>query len=350
MEPIHGGDWAGYKAEYGGDPLDFSASISPLGLPEGVRRAAEAALATADRYPDPLCRALREALSEYHGVPSGRLACGNGASDLIDRVVRALRPQKAAVPAPGFGEYARALREAACTFTALRLNEADGFRLTEETVRRLPINCDLLFLCNPNNPTGLLTEPGAVRALLSRSRETGMVLVADECFLDFTEHPERESLIRELESCPRLIILRAFTKTWAMAGLRLGYVLCGSEAIAQRIQTCGQPWPVSSVAQAAGLAALREQAYLRRLRNMITAERERMIPALEELGLRVIPGQANFLLFYSEDRRLAEKMRDRAILIRDCRNFEGLRPGWYRVAVRKPEENSRLLRVLREVS
>ena len=349
MKPIHGGDWAGYQAEYGTLPLDFSASVSPLGLPEGARRAAEEALLTADRYPDPLCRRLRAALAECHGVPAGQIVCGNGASDLIDRLCRALRPRKAAVLAPGFAEYSLALQAAGCAVTSLALKEAEDFRLTEETLHALPPDCDLLFLCNPNNPTGLLADRTLLRELLSRSRETGMVLAVDECFLELTELPRRESLAGELAQTPGLVILRAFTKSYAMAGLRLGYALCGSEALARRIQTCGQPWPVSSMAQAAGLAALGEEEYLQAVRTLVTAERRLMIPALGDLGLRVLPGEANFLLFFSENVRLAENLKPRGILIRDCRNFEGLGPGWYRIAVRTAEENSRLLRTLQEV-
>ena len=347
MELIHGGDWAGFEMEYGTRPLDFSASISPLGLPEGARRAARDALADAERYPDPLCRALRQALAAYHDVPADSIVCGGGAADLIWRLCRTLRPKKAALFVPGFAEYERALAFEDCEIARLPL--PGDFRLTADAAALVPPDTELVFLCNPNNPTGLLAEQSALQALLELCRTRGMTLTVDECFLDFCADPAEHSLVGALAGTPGLVILKAFTKTCAMAGLRLGYALCGRAALAERLCGCGQPWPVSAPAQAAGVAALRDEEYVKRLRALITAERRRLIPALEALGLRVIPGEANFLLFYAGDPTLADALRARGILIRDCRSFDGLTAGWYRIAVRTGEENDRLLTALGEV-
>lgn len=349
MKRIHGGDWAGFESEYGKAPLDFSASISPLGLPEGVRQAAIRALESADRYPDPLCRGLRAALAEYHGIPAGNIVCGSGASDLIYRLSRVLKPKKAAVFAPGFLEYALALRESGAAVTEILLAEKDEFCLTQNEVRQIPRDCELLFLCNPNNPTGLLTDRGTLAALLKRCRERGTILAVDECFLDFCENAAEHSLIRGMSEYPNLVILRAFTKTYAMAGLRLGYALCADAVLAERLRSSGPPWAVSVVAQETGIAALCEADYVNQLRALITVERRRMQTALQDLGLRVIPGQANYLLFQSPDTALAEKLRQRGILIRDCSNFAGLTTGWYRTAIRTAEENNALMKAIGEV-
>ncbi len=348
MKFKHGGDWASFESEYGKAPLDFSANISPLGLPEGVRAAALRALETADRYPDPLCRRLRAALSKYHGIPVDRIVCGNGASDLIYRLCRVLKPKRAAVFAPGFAEYALALREVGCTVTEIPLS-AEGFRLTETQVSRIPQETELLFLCNPNNPTGLLTERETLSAILDRCRERGTVLCVDECFLDFCENAADHSLVPALSAYPNLVVLRAFTKTYAMAGLRLGYALCADAALAEKLQSNGPPWAVSNLAQAAGIAALCEEDYVNHLRALITAERGRMAKALEALGLRVIPGEADFLLFQSPDAALGEKLRRRGVLIRDCADFTGLTADWYRTAIRTAAENDVLLKTIGEV-
>ena len=349
MKLVHGGDWAGFETEYGRAPLDFSANISPLGLPAGVKAAAAAALETADRYPDPLCRELRAALAEFHGVDKECIVCGNGAADLIFRLCRTLRPKRAAVLCPGFAEYEQALRGEDCDITRVFLPEEEDFRLTKTLSGRLPGEAELLFLCNPNNPTGLLTKRETLLEILKRCRQTGTILAVDECFLDFCERGAEYSLVPLLRDFPELVILRAFTKTYAMAGLRLGYVLCGSAALAERLQRCGQPWPVSHVAQAAGVAALRETGYVENLKALIFAERPRVTAALMALGVRVLPGEANYLLFESADAALAEKLRARGVLIRDCANYPGLRPGWYRTAIRTREENDALLRALGEV-
>ena len=347
MELIHGGDWAGFEMEYGTRPLDFSACISPLGLPEGARRAAREALADAERYPDPQCRALRQALAAHHGVPADSIVCGGGAADLIWRLCRTLRPRKAALFVPGFAEYERALAFEDCEIVRLPL--PGDFRLTADAAALVPPDTELLFVCNPHNPTGLLAEQSALLSLLERCRARGMTLAVDECFLDFCADPAKHSLVGALAGTPELVILKAFTKTYAMAGLRLGYALCGRAALAERLCGCGQPWPVSVPAQAAGTAALQDECYVNQLRALVTAERRRLIRALEALGLRVIPGEANFLLFYAGDPNLADALRARGILLRDCRNFDGLTAGWYRTAVRTEEENDRLLTALREV-
>ena len=287
---------------------------------------------------------LRAALSERHGVNPARIVCGAGAADLIDRLARVLRPKHALIPVPTFTEYERALRSAGCPVEHFPLPE--DFHLPAGFPDAFTPETDLIFLCNPNNPTGLLTEPALLRQCAAR----GVTLVVDECFLDLTEEPSRYTIVPLLEEYPRLVILRAFTKTYAMAGLRLGYALCGSAETAQALRDCAQPWSVSVPAEAAGLAALKETAYEREVRAFLRTERARMLRALAALGFRAVPGQANFLLFFSEDTSLAQRLRGRGILLRDCRDFPGLAPGWYRAAIRKREENDALLKALGEVT
>ena len=132
MKLVHGGDWAGYRAEFGRDALDFSANVSPLGLPAGVAAAITAALPMADRYPDPLCRDLRTALAEAEGVPAEQILCGNGAADLIFRLALALRPRRALLPAPTFAEYAAALDTVGCTVKRVFLQEESDFAVTDD--------------------------------------------------------------------------------------------------------------------------------------------------------------------------------------------------------------------------
>lgn len=349
MTEKHGGDWAGFQTEYGSLPLDFSANVSPLGLPAGVREAAARALDDADRYPDPLCRKLRARIAEKHGVPAAQIVCGNGAADLIYRICRAVRPRRALLTAPDFGAYGSALRAENCEIRTVIRPASEDFRLDPDRLREAMDGAELLFLSNPNNPSGLLTEKATLRRILERCAEVSCVPVIDECFMDFSAHPEENSLIPELRCWPDLVILKAFTKTYAMAGLRLGYALCGNASLAERIQNEGQPWPVSNVAQEAGAAALKNENYVNQLRLLISSERQRMIRAMETLGLCVLPGAANYLLFRCREEDLEKKLRERGILIRDCSSFEGLSAGWFRIAIRTGEENDRLLGALREV-
>ena len=348
MELVHGGDWAGYRAEFGCDALDFSANVSPLGLPAGVAAAITNALPTADRYPDPLCRELRAALAGAEGVPADWILCGNGAADLIFRLALAVRPRRALLPAPTFAEYEAALQTVGCAVQRVFLREENEFAVTEEFIDAVTPETDIVFLCQPNNPTGQVTPPALVERLVRRCAECGAVLVVDECFLDFLPDRDAWTAKQLLRDAPQLIILKAFTKLYAMAGVRLGYALCGDAALLEKMRGAGQPWAVSSLAQAAGLAALQETAYADAVRALIAEQRPRMAAGLRALGLRVMDGQANYLLFRATP-DLGEKLRRRGAVVRSCANYPGLDAAWYRTAVRTAEENTRLLQIMGEI-
>ena len=175
MELVHGGDWAGYRAEFGRDALDFSANVSPLGLPAGVAAAITAALPMADRYPDPLCRALRTKLAAAEGVDTAQILCGNGAADLIYRLALALRPRRALLPAPTFAEYAAALETVDCDVQRFLLREEKDFAVTDGFVDAIDDSTDAVFLCQPNNPTGQVTPLVMVQKLLRRCADCGAV-------------------------------------------------------------------------------------------------------------------------------------------------------------------------------
>ena len=348
MELVHGGDWAGYRAEFGCDALDFSANVSPLGLPAGVAAAITNALPTADRYPDPLCRELRAALAGAEGVPADWILCGNGAADLIFRLALAVRPRRALLPAPTFAEYEAALQTVGCAVQRVFLREENEFAVTEKFIDAVTPETDIVFLCQPNNPTGQVTPPALVERLVRRCAECGAVLVVDECFLDFLPDRDAWTAKQFLRDAPQLIILKAFTKLYAMAGVRLGYALCGDAALLEKMRGAGQPWAVSSLAQAAGLAALQETAYVGAVRALIAEQRPRMAAGLRALGLRVMDGQANYLLFRATP-DFGEKLRRRGAVVRSCANYLGLDAAWYRTAVRTAEENTRLLQIMGEI-
>ena len=203
-------------------------------------------------------------------------------------------------------------------------------------------------MCQPNNPTGQVTPPELVQKLLRRCAACGAVLVVDECFLDFL--PDRDALTakRLLHDASNLIILKAFTKLYAMAGVRLGYALCGNAALMGKMRAAGQPWAVSSLAQAAGLAALGETAYADCVRNLIAEERPKLAAGLRALGLYVVGGRANYLLFQAPA-DFGETLRRRGAVVRSCANYPGLDGSWYRTAVRTNAENQKLLQIMGEV-
>lgn len=338
---VHGGDWMSYRERFGRDALDFSANVSPLGLPEGVAQAIRDALPLADRYPDPLCRTLRAALSRAEGVPQERILCGNGAADLIFRLVWAVKPHKALVTAPTFAEYASALDTVGCEVKRFFLDETNDFAPTDALVDAMDESIDMVFLCQPNNPTGQPVDRVLCQAVLDDCARRGALLVMDECFVDLLDDGASYTLKGRLD-CPNLLILKAFTKTYAMAGLRLGYCLSSNTALLEAMTQCGQPWSVSSVAQAAGIAALKEDAYRAELRQLIAQERPRLAEGLRALGCTVPGSFANFI-FFSSRPGLDDALRQKGILIRSCANYPGLDQHDYRIAVRTAPDNDALL-------
>lgn len=349
MELIHGGDWAAYLRQYGRMAVDFSANISPLGMPEGVRTAAMQALQMADCYPDPRCWKLREALAKHLQVDMEWIVCGNGAADLIFRLMLVLRPEKILLLAPCFAEYEQAAHLCDSQLLYYALSEERDFRITSNILQWITPQVSALVLCEPNNPTGICTERALLLRIMEKCAQCGTILIVDECFIDFLADPQSHSLQAWLKTCPNLIILRSFTKLYAMAGLRLGYCLSANQALLGRIQRCDQPWPVSTVAQAAGTAALRERDYVQQLRALIAEERPFLQESLSRLGCRVWPGQANYLLFRSPIPELGALMQQRGFLLRSCANYRGLTPADYRIAVRSHTDNVRLIRSMGEI-
>ena len=349
-EYTHGGDIVGARAVWKGELLDFSANLNPLGMPEPVRKAAEDAVREAVHYPDPLCRELRAAIARRDGVTPEQVLCGNGAADLIFRLAFSRRPRRVLVTAPTFSEYQDAVLAAGGEMVYHYLTPENDFGLTPAVLDDLDDSLDMAFFCTPNNPTGRLIDRDLILRILERCREKGIRAVVDECFLSLSDPGERMSLAGELERFPDLVLLRAFTKSYAMPGLRLGYCLSADAALLDGLSRCAQPWSVSGPAQAAGLAALAESEHPARARRLIAVERAWLAGQLRTMDLRTFPSLANYILFQAAGRSdLKERLLKHGVLIRSCANYVGLGSDYYRVAVRPHRENEGLIRAMREV-
>lgn len=345
----HGGDLVAAQREYGGVVLDFSANLNPLGMPEKVRAAAERAVAGACAYPDALCRTLRAGIALRDRVSQEQIVCGCGAADLIFRLAFSLRPRHALLTAPTFSEYEAALGAAGCGVRRHPLREEADFALTGDVLDALTREVDLCFLCSPNNPTGREIPAPLMEEILGRCRDLGILLVVDECFLDLSDGAG-PGLAPRIGEYPDLVLLRAFTKSYAMPGLRLGYCLTHNEGLREKLYAGAQPWAVSGPAQAAGLAALECPDWPERARRLIEVERPFLAGGLTALGVKVYPGQANYLLFRADGiGDLKQRLLARGVLVRSCANYHGLGPDYYRIAVRTRPENERLLRAVEEV-
>ncbi|MFR3949129.1 MAG: pyridoxal phosphate-dependent aminotransferase [Ruminococcus sp.] len=281
-------------------------------------------------------------MAEYENTKPDQVICGNGAAEVIFSLCRAVNPRRALVPAPTFAEYQQALYSVDCQVEFFLLDGKKGFVLEENFLQALTEEIDIIFLCNPNNPTGLLVEKPLLEKILKRCQELNILMAVDECFLDFVPSPEKYTLKEYLETYDNLFLLKAFTKRYAMAGVRLGYGLCGNKGLLEKMEGVCQPWNVSSMAQAAGLAALQEREYVEKGRQVIFQELAYLKEELTALGYPVYPSRANYV-FFTGPADLYEKLEQKKILIRDCSNYTGLSKGYYRVAVKKHEENQQLV-------
>ena len=287
---VHGGDiYSDPSLKQNKEMLDYSANINPLGIPAGVARALKNAVTDCVNYPDPFCRELRAGLSRYFSLPAEMIYCGNGAADV-------------------------------------------------------------LVLCNPNNPTGKLMDKELLLRVLRHCEELHIPLLVDECFMDFVKDEDKYSLVDQVAGHPKLIILKAFTKIFAIPGVRLGFCLTSDAALMDKLYACGQDWNVSVLAQAAGVAALDETDYLEETRELIAVEKAYLVAQLRLIKLQVFEGAANYLLIKTtHNYPWPEKLKKHHILIRDCSNFRGLSAGYYRIAVKTRRDNRKLIKIMKEL-
>ena len=338
------------RFEHGGDVyshpgvVDFSASLNPLGMPDGVQAALREGVGSFDVYPDMSCRAFVRAIAEREQVPASYVLACAGATDALSRVCSALRPRRSLVCSPGYSGYEQAIEQAGGEVSRHFLLESDGFSCNA-VPGAVAGGVEALFLANPNNPTGLTVEPDLLERIVSEAAARDVRVVLDESFIDFTDEV---GAARLLDSFENLVIVKSLTKMYAIAGVRVGYMLCSSASMLQACAAAGQPWAVSTPAQLAGTAALSDSGFCDRTRTYVNARRGELAAGLSQLGLKVVPGKANYLLFKCA-RSLYEPLLERGFLIRRCENFAGLDGRWYRVAVRTREENAALIAALKEV-
>lgn len=330
----HGGDVYRNPIEY-----DFSINVNPLGMPLASIQAAHEGVVLTGRYPDYKAEQLCHAIAKAKQIPADRIIPGNGAAELL-YVFGQTIPEKALTIAPTFTGYAEAVA-------------AGGGELTyasdeQELLAKMDDSIRLVFLCNPNNPTGTLFTREQILRVLAKAEAMQAYVCVDECFLPFLEEEASYSMLPYLAKHPRLLVLRAFTKIYCMAGLRLGYLACGDTELQSRIRAKLQPWNTSIPAQLAGIAALSDTEYLAKTRENLQAERAYLVPRLRELVAEVYDGYGNFLLFRDEP-DLKERMLEVGVLIRACGDFEGLDDTYFRIGIRSHSENQEFIRRLAHV-
>ena len=351
--PVHGGIKPAELRALGLRPqdcLDFSASVSPLGPPDGV--AAAIAAVNLAAYPDPHCLELTEAIARRHrrdGVAPANIIVGNGSTEIIHLLARAYiaAPPPGCSPSallltPTYGEYDGAVRLAGGSLiTQDAVRSPAGFRWDIDaaaatlTARRPA----LAFICNPNNPTGALLEPDDLSRLAEAARAAGALLVVDEAYINLSERHNDATALRLAAGSP-VIALRSMTKDYALTALRLGYAVAPPPVIA-RLAAWQPDWSVNGLAQAAGIVALADDAYLPRARAAVAASRQCLTGRLAALGIRCYPAAANFVLASVGDAAgLRAALMRRGLFVRDCASF-GL-PDCIRIGLRPVPDCIRL--------
>ncbi len=349
IRPIHGGNlaWAAALADCPPQKiLDFSANINPLGPPKSVITAIGENIGKITAYPDTDYRELRAAIAEVHQIDPQWVLPGNGVSELLTWSGWELAKQElTCILTPAFNDYWRCLR--AFNAKIIKCPVVPGENFADLPVPSLPVYYTQpgLLLNNPHNPTGLLFDRQTISFYL---KEFGLVVV-DESFMDFLPPQEQQSVISLVKDYPNLVVLRSMTKFYSLPGLRLGYAIAHPDRL-QRWQKRRDPWPVNTLAAAAGVAALKDKYFQQQTWDWLSKARKKLFHDLAKLpGLTPIQSSVNFLLIRSEKSCIEIQetlLKNNHILIRDCLSFPELGDRYFRVSVRSQEDNKRLVQAL----
>ena len=317
--------------------LDFSTSINPLGMPEAVARMLSGAANLAVDYPDEHARMLECAAAAYAGISADMVVAGNGATELIHNICRDMPGRRVLVPAPGFGEYAAAAR-----LCGSPVSEYEG-----GVPAHMPRN-GCVFVCNPSNPTGMLTGRDTILEAASEAARTDSMLVVDECFIEMTPGRD-ESVVPYAGQHENMVVLRSLTKSFGLAGLRVGYGIADPD-ISARLRNIRMPWSVNALAQAAGIESLSHPEHLEAARHIIHQETDRLYTAMLDMdGLKPQHTDTNYMVAGTADPApvVVERLLEQNILVRDCSSF-GM-DHHIRISAKTPDKNKILLDALRNV-
>lgn len=345
--------------------LDYSSNINPYGLPENLKKEIFEKLFVLERYPDPDYIELREKIAEKNNLNIENIIVGNGATEIIFLFMKILSPKKVLIVSPTFGEYERAIKASTLADDSLEINyfelkEAENFVLNIKNLEtELENNYDLLILCNPNNPTGQFLKLKKIEEILKICEQKNTKLFVDEAFVEFVEDWENESIINSKENKENLFVIRAFTKFFAIPGLRLGYGICFNNNLLKKMLEKKEPWSVNNIADLAGKTVLDDENYIQKTKEWIKDQKKYMYENLNKIeGLRAYKTEVNFILLKIEDnllekgldvKNLRKKMLEKGILIRDASNFIYLNKHYFRLAIKDKLNNEKVIETLTSI-
>ncbi len=358
IDKIHGGNiWPYFKARGGSLEnriIDFSANINPLGLSPGIKEAISKNIGSLMYYPDPDSKGLKKIISVLHGINQSNILVGNGSIELIHLIPRVIKAKNALIVGPTFSEYEFAVRSSRATPFFAQALECDDFRIDPLKIKKSIPKADLIFLCNPNNPTGYLIPKNELLDIFYICKKYNTALVIDEAFIDFLPNEKKVTLLAEAAKYSRLFVIRSLTKFFALPGLRLGYLI-GQRRVIEHLAKFQYPWNVNSLAQAIAGDIFKSAGYINLSKKFIAGEKEYLFSNLNGInGLKVYSPTANFIFCKLENSkirdsaRLNDRLRKDGITIRCCHNFRGLDGRFFRAAVRTRSENQWLIACLKK--
>ncbi len=327
---------------------DFSANLNPLGPPRWLRAVISANIGTLAAYPDPDCHELGAAIARHNQVEQSEVLVANGASELLYLLPRVLNKRHALIPVPAYADYQHPAALSGMEITLLPTSAADGFRLDMAQLEAALRPDQIVFIGQPNNPTGVCNDSAALRQLALDHPQT--VFIIDESFIDFVTNA---ASLRQRRPA-NVVVVQSLTKSYAIAGLRLGYAIADKTVISA-LRAAQPEWSVNTLAQAVGIRALADADYLANSRAFIAAQRQQLYQLLNEIpALHLFDSSANFILARLEHPRLdvaqlAAATLQHGIAIRECVNFAGLDKRYLRLAVRNSAEQQRLAHVLKTI-
>ena len=329
--------------------LDFSANINPLGMPTSVKKAIIEGVDEAEKYPDITYFELKSAIGEFEKINKENLILGNGAAEVLFNIVRGINPKNSLILAPTFSEYEESTKALNGNITYYVLKEENKFYIKEDILDYIENELDLLFICNPNNPTGVITEKSLLVKILIKAKKNNVIVLIDESFLDFIE--DDLSMIAYINEYENLVIIKSLTKFFALPGIRIGYGICGNMELKEKIERISPAWNINIFAEIATKTALKDENYIINSINYIKDEKKYLYNELKKIdGLKVYEPSVNFILLkIQKNINLKNELLKNNILIRSCNNYEALNNSYFRIAVRTHEENSILIKNLRNI-
>ncbi len=329
--------------------IDFSSNVNPLGFPSSITKIINKNRSLLSVYPDPSSLKLRNDLQKYTSIKKNQIIVGNGATEIIYNFCKVFlhKDSDVLIPIPTFGEYEIASRLSGSKMTFFKtMNLNKNISEFQDLIKKT--NC--IFVCNPNNPTGILISKNNLLKILESAYNKSTLMFLDECFIELVPN-SNESLVQYLKEFDNLFILRSLTKSFGLAGLRIGYGL-GNKKIIDVLQRIKIPWNVNCLAQMAASEALSNISHLDKTRKLIKNELKFLKDSISKInGFICYDSSTNFILIKSKmnSKKIQEKLMAKKILIRDCSNFRGLDNKFIRVAVRTHKENVKLVRALEEI-